>query len=201
MANSTNGRSFFPQTFVPTKYFYSKNSYITILVSMMNIVCSKLLVMWELSPSMRSLQGVVNSPRPSRSVFPFSIVSGHPASHSFVVSVDRSQIWSINSTIPPKPLQYLKGFPSLKDLYLTYWKFQNLCHSRGKKHKKLQTSKTGFFMFFYFLVTFFAFHWKMKYVFFNVIVSSRGSELSAIPHIVFLILFTKNVYHGILREF
>ena len=168
MVNSTNGRTFFPQTFVPTKY------------------------MWALSSSMRSLQGVVNSPqRSSRSVYSFSIVSGHPASRSFAVSVDCSQIWWINSTIPPKPLQYLKGFPSLKDLYLTYWKFQNLSHSRGKKHKKLQTSKTGFFMFFYFLVTFPAFHWKMKYVFFSVIVSSRGSELSAIPHIVFLILFTK----------
>ena len=140
---------------------------------------------------------MVNSPQPSsRSFFLFGIVPGHPAFRSFAVSTDLSQIWQINSTIPPKPLQYLKGFPSQTAVTKTFiLHIENLIICAILEEKSMENfkpQKLAFYVF-YFLVTFFAYHWNGKYVFFldHGIVPSRTSELPAVPHIVFLILFTK----------
>ena len=80
---------------------------------------------------------------------PFGIVPGHLAFRSFAVLVDRSQIWQINSTIPPKPLQYLKGFPSLtNNSFILHIENPNICVILEEKSmKSFKPQKLAFLCF------------------------------------------------------
>lgn len=82
---------------------------------------------------------------------PFGIVPGHLAFRSFAVLVDRSQIWQINSTIPPKPLQYLKGFPSLTAVtnsFILHIENPNICVILEEKSmKSFKPQKLAFLCF------------------------------------------------------